>query len=119
MATGLPGPPSPASTAQATAFRPARASRRWLARARRVFTPRGHGESCHRGELAVGFTTAETRRLLRANGHWTSVYTSLQENLGGEAGTVVLTGGADSAVEEDSADGDSLQDFGETSLGWF
>jgi hypothetical protein len=30
------------------------------------------------------------------------VNTPLQENLGGEAGTVVLTGGADDAVEEDS-----------------
>jgi hypothetical protein len=42
----------------------------------------------------------------------------LQENLGGEAGKVVLTGGADGAVEEDGADRNSLQGFGKTSLGW-
>jgi hypothetical protein len=32
---------------------------------------------------------------------------------------VVLTGGADDAGKEDDVDEDSLQDFGETSLGWF
>jgi hypothetical protein len=32
----------------------------------------------------------------------------LQENLGGEAGTMVLIGGADNAVEEDGVDGETL-----------
>jgi hypothetical protein len=32
------------------------------------------------------------------------VYTSLQENLGGEAETVVLTSGAGGTVDEDSVD---------------
>jgi hypothetical protein len=41
---------------------------------------------------------------LRENGHWTSIYTLLQENLKGEAGMVVLTGGADVVVEEDGID---------------
>jgi hypothetical protein len=54
---------------------------------------------------------AETQRFLRANGHWTSVYALLHENLGGEAETVVLTGGANDAVEEDDING-------ETSLQW-
>jgi hypothetical protein len=60
----------------------------------------------------------ETQRFLRASDHWISTYVLLQENLGGEAGKVVLTGGADGAVEEDGADRNSLQGFGETSLGW-
>jgi hypothetical protein len=47
---------------------------------------------------------AETHRFLRENGHWTSIYTLLQENLKGEAGMVVLTGGADVVVEEDGID---------------
>jgi hypothetical protein len=42
----------------------------------------------------------------------------LQENLGGEAGKVVLTGGADGVGEEDGVDGNSMQGFCETSLGW-
>jgi hypothetical protein len=73
-----------------------------------VVTPRGHSLSGHRGKLAAGSTTAETRRFLRKNGHWTSVYMPLQENLGGEAGTMVLIGGADNAVEEDGVDGETL-----------
>jgi hypothetical protein len=40
-------------------------------------------------ELAAGSMTAETRRFLRANGHW----------------MVVLTRGADGMVEEDGVDG--------------
>jgi hypothetical protein len=43
----------------------------------------------------------------------------LQENLGGEAGKVVLTRGVDGTGEEDGANGNSLQGFDETSLGWF
>jgi hypothetical protein len=43
---------------------------------------------------------------------------SQQENLGGEAGKVVLTRGADGVGQEDGADGNSLQGFSETSLGW-
>jgi hypothetical protein len=50
---------------------------------------------------------AETRQFFRANSHWTSVYTLLQENPGGEAETVVLTGGADGVVEEDDVDGET------------
>jgi hypothetical protein len=44
---------------------------------------------------------------------------SLQENLGGEGGKLVLTGGAVGAGEEDNTNKNSLQGFGETSLGWF
>jgi hypothetical protein len=62
---------------------------------------------------------AESKIFLRASGHWTSAYTLLQEDLGGEAGKLVLIGGANDAREEDDADRDSLQGFGETSLGWF
>jgi hypothetical protein len=51
-----------------------------------------------------------TRRFLRASGHYTSAYMSLQENLGGEARKVMLTGEAVSAAEEDDVDGEtSLQ----------
>jgi hypothetical protein len=43
----------------------------------------------------------------------------LQENLGGEARKVVPTRGEDGARKEDGAKGDNMQDFIETSLGWF
>jgi hypothetical protein len=88
-------------------------------RARRVVTPRGYGHSGHYGKLTTGSTTAETQRFLKAIGHWTSAYMLLQENVGGEAQKVVLTGGADDAGKEDDTDGDSLQDFCEMPLGWF
>jgi hypothetical protein len=64
--------------------------------------------SGHRGKLVAGSMTAETRRFLRKNSHWTLVYMPLQENLGGEAGTMVLIGGVDDAVEEDGVDGETL-----------
>jgi hypothetical protein len=88
-------------------FRPARASRQWPTRERRVVTPRDCGQSGHHGELAVGSMMVETQRFLRAISHWTSAYKPLQEHLGGESRKVVLTGGVDGAVEEDGIDGEN------------
>jgi hypothetical protein len=56
------------------------------ARARRAVTMRGRGQSRHGGEPTVDSTLAKVSNKPRGNGHWTSAYMPLQENLGGEAG---------------------------------
>jgi hypothetical protein len=59
----------------------------------------------------------ENLELLRVNGHWTTAYALLQENLEGEAGMVRLTGEAVSTVEGDDVDRGNLHDLGETPRG--
>jgi hypothetical protein len=58
-----------------------------------VVTTRGRDQSGHGGEPTVDSTTAKISNKLRGNGHWTSTYMSLQENLAGEASKGVLTEG--------------------------
>jgi hypothetical protein len=62
--------------------------------------PAGRSQRAHGTwpELTVDSTTMEIPNKLRGNGHWTSAYMPLQENLGGEAGKGVLTVGGASAV---------------------
>jgi hypothetical protein len=55
--------------------------------------PAGHGRSGHSGELTADSTIAKILNKSRGNGHWTSAYMPLQENLGGEVGNWVLSGG--------------------------
>jgi hypothetical protein len=57
-----------------------------------VVTTRGYGQSGHGGAPIVDSTLAKVSNKPRENGHWTSAYMPLQENLGGEAGKGVLTG---------------------------
>jgi hypothetical protein len=52
----------------------------------------------HGGELAADTTTVKVSNKVRGNGHWTSAYMPLQENLGEEVRKGVLTKGGDSAV---------------------
>jgi hypothetical protein len=63
-----------------------------LARAWRAIIKHGHGQSGHGGEPTVDSTLTKVLNKLRGNGHWTSAYLPLPENLGGEAGMGVLTG---------------------------
>jgi hypothetical protein len=54
---------------------------------------RGRGRSGHGGELTVDSTIVKILNKLRGNGHWTSAYMSLQENLGVEVRMGLLTRG--------------------------
>jgi hypothetical protein len=90
---------------------PAHASWRWPTHARRMVTPRGHGQSAHGGAGVDGMSTVENQNKVRGNEPHSSAIMPLYDDLGEEAGKGVLTGGLDDAVEEDNVDG-------ETSLQW-
>jgi hypothetical protein len=51
---------------------------------------RGHGQSRHGGVPIVDSMPAKVSNKTRGNGHYTSAYLLLQENLGGEVGKWVL-----------------------------
>jgi hypothetical protein len=93
MATGAPWA-RPSLPGPRPGLWPAHASWRWPTHARRMVTPRGHGQNKVRG-----------------NEPHSSAIMPLYDDLGEEAGKGVLTGGLDDAVEEDNVDG-------ETSLQW-
>jgi hypothetical protein len=60
----------------------------------------------------------ETRSLLRVTSHGTTAYTLLHKNLEGKVGKVWLTIETVGAVKRDGLDGENLQGFRETPLGW-
>jgi hypothetical protein len=60
--------------------------------AMRAVTTCGLGQSRHGGKPTVNSTLVKVSNKLRGNGHWTSAYLPLQENLGGKVGKGVLTG---------------------------
>jgi hypothetical protein len=73
--------------------------------ARRVAATHGPSQNGHCCELTADSTTADILNKWRGNGHWTSAYLPLQENLGGEVGKGVLTGEAGCAADKDGVDG--------------
>jgi hypothetical protein len=77
--------------AQASSLWPAHASQAHPARARHAGATHGHGRSGHSGEPIIDSTTVKVLNKPRGNGHWTSSYMPLQENLGREVGKGVLT----------------------------
>jgi hypothetical protein len=56
---------------------------------------------------------------LRGNGHWTSAYMPLQENLGGEAGKGVLTGAVLGSVAALGVKADKWLEEEEVPRAWF
>jgi hypothetical protein len=91
-------------TGSGQAFRPAQASRRCPARARRTLTACGCAERTTHGDLAAGYTTTKTRCFLRVNRLQGSAYTPLHLDLHEMARKGVLTGEAVGAAEIDGVD---------------
>jgi hypothetical protein len=77
-----------------------------------VVTLRGRDKSVHGGASVDGLPTAGNQNKVRGNKPRALAIMLCYEDLGGEAGKGVLTGGAN------GIDGESLQGFGKMSLRW-
>jgi hypothetical protein len=80
---------------------------------------RGRDQSGHGGEPTIDSTTAKVSNKPKGNGHWTSAYLPLQENLGGEAGKGVLTNAELYSVAALGVEADKWLEEEEVPRAWF
>jgi hypothetical protein len=79
---------------------------------------RDRGQSGHGGEPTVDSTLATVSNKPRGNGHWTSAYLPLHENLGGEAGKGFLTGAELASVAALGVEADKRLEEEEVPQAW-
>jgi hypothetical protein len=79
----------------------------------------GHGQNGHGGESTVDSTPVKVSNKPRGNGHLTSAYMPLQENLGGDAEKGVLTGAELGSVVALGVEVDKRLEEEEIRQAWF